>query len=316
MPSVRTPRADQELAQRARHHRQHDVVDGAPERVLDDLEVLQRTPHPREAPMGADVHVQRRRRRGVEHRPHDLPHALRRLARRGERAVGVRQRIGRARRQLHPRAQRPLRTRRQQLQGARLAVGLPRFAGVAHRRRLGREVEQHGRQVDPGDPVDQRVVGLGDQRATIVLQALDQPHLPQRLGAVELLGEDARGEVAQLLPIPRRRQRRVAHVVLEVEARIIHPHGAPAVERRVRVSQLVAVARHQVQALADLFEELLQRRRRALQQREPAHVHVRARPLLVQEGGVHRREPVEMTLRHGETLRLLRAHHSPRPHSS
>ena len=33
-------------------------------------------------------------------------------------------------------------------------------------------------------------------------RALDQPQLPQRLRAVEPLGEDPRDELAQLLPLP------------------------------------------------------------------------------------------------------------------
>ena len=62
--------------------------------------------------------------------------------------------------------------------------------------------------------------------------------------------------------------------------------------------QLVAVARHQVQPPADLLEEFLQRRRRAFQDRQAADVHVRVRPLLVQEGGVDGGQPIEMALGH------------------
>ncbi len=61
----------------------------------------------------------------------------------------------------------------------------------------------------------------------------------------------------------------------------------------------MAVAGHEVQAPADLFQELLERGRGALQQGEPAHVHVRVWPLLVQEGGIHRGEPVQVALGHG-----------------
>ena len=91
-------------------------------------------------------------------------------------------------------------------------------------------------------------------------------------------------------------QRGVAHVVLEVEARVVDPHRAPAVERRV--GELVAVAGHQVQAPADLLEELLHRRRRAFDDRQPADVHVRDGALLVQERGVDRGQPVEVALGH------------------
>ena len=198
-------------------------------------------------------------------------------------------------RQLEPGAHRAPHARRDELGGSGSGCGFhgaPECAAAA----VGREVEQHRRQIDPRDPVDQRVVGLGDQREAVVLEALDQPHLPQRLGAVELLGEDPRGQVAQLLPAARGRQRGMADVVLEVEARVVDPYRPAAVERRM--GELVAVARHEVQPPADLLEKLIHRGRRALDDRQPADVHVRGRSLLVQEGGVDRGEPVEVTLRH------------------
>src|SRR6266566_3781906 len=164
------------------------------------------------------------------------------------------------------------------------------------RRGLGGDVEQHRGQVHAADPVDQRVVGLGDQREAVVPQTLDQPHLPQGLGAIELLGEDPRGEAAQLVPAAGRGQRGVADVVLEVEARVIDPHGPPAVERGV--GELVAVARHQVQAQANLLEQFARRGRWPFDDRQAPDVHVRVATLLVQEGGVDRREPVEVALWH------------------
>jgi hypothetical protein len=49
--------------------------------------------------------------------------------------------------------------------------------------RLGRlgdrsQIEQDGCEVHAGDAVDQRVVGLGDQREAVALQPLDHPGLP------------------------------------------------------------------------------------------------------------------------------------------
>ena len=61
-------------------------------------------------------------------------------------------------------------------------------------------------------------------------QPLDQPQLPERLRAVELLGEDPRGEVAQLLLGAGRRQRGLAHVVVEVEVGVVDPDRAALVE--------------------------------------------------------------------------------------
>ena len=59
----------------------------------------------------------------------------------------------------------------------------------------------------PGDAVDEGVVALADDREAVVVEALDQPQLPERLAAVELLGEDPRGQVPQLLLGARRPER-------------------------------------------------------------------------------------------------------------
>ena len=93
-----------------------------------------------------------------------------------------------------------------------------------------------------------------------------------------------------------RRQRAVADVVLEVEVGVVDPHRAAAVDGRV--GELVAVAGNQVQAPADLLEELVHRRRGPLDDREAADVHVRDGALLVQEGGVDWGQPIEVALRH------------------
>ena len=227
-PSVRRPRGDQERAQRARDDREHDVVDGAAERVLDELEVLEAGCRRRRS-AGAG----RSGRSAASPAPGSArPTRSRRSPRRPRGRAPARARGGPARRARPRPARAPARTAPRtpaatQLGGARLGVRLPGAARVSDRRRVGREVEQHRREVDARDAVDQRVVGLGDQREAVVLEALDQPHLPQRLGAVELLGEDARGQVLQLLLAARRGQRGVAHVVLEVEARVVDPHGRP-----------------------------------------------------------------------------------------
>ena len=99
--------------------------------------------------------------------------------------------------------------------------------------RLLLEVEEDGGDVDAGDAVDERVVALADDREAVAVEPLDQPQLPERLGAVELLGEDPRREVAQLLLGARRRQRGVAHVVVEVEEGVVDP-DRPALARRGR----------------------------------------------------------------------------------
>ena len=188
--------------------------------------------------------------------------------------------------------------------GARgLGLRHPRLGAVARAVPLGRQVEEHGREVDAGDAVDHRVVRLGDQREPPVLEALDEPQLPQRLRAVQALGEHARAHGEQRVLVAGRGQRRVAHVVGEVERRVVDPQRAAGLERRRR--ELLAVARDEVQPRLDVREELLQPGRLALEQREGADVHVRVRLLLRQERGIDRRQPVEMLLGgHGPIVSL------------
>ena len=188
---------------------------------------------------------------------------------------------------------------REQVQRARLVVGHPRLEAVLERTSLRAEVEQHRAEVDAGDPVDHRVVALGEQREAAAGQALDEPQLPQRLGAVQLLGEHARGEVHELLVAAGRGQRGVADVVLEVEVAVVGPQRPAG--RGGRVDEPLAVARHVVQARADRVQELVVGRRRALRAHERADVHVRVRSLLVQEGRVDCGEPVEVARRHGRS---------------
>ena len=86
----------------------------------------------------------------------------------------------------------------------------------------------------PEIAVDQRVVRLGDDREAVVADAVDEPQLPQRLGAVQALGEDAAGQPAQLVLAGGRGQRGVAHVVAGVEVRVVDPHRPALHERRER----------------------------------------------------------------------------------
>jgi hypothetical protein len=164
-------------------------------------------------------------------------------------------------------------------------------------RDLGRhwaEIEDDLGDVDAGDAVDERVMGLADEGEAALLQALDHPDLPQRLRAIELLGEDAPGEAQELILGAGLRQRRVTHVVLDREARVVDPERAAGAGGRDR--QLLAIAGHEVQPRAQGIEELRVQRRWALEERHTSDVHVRRRPLLVQEGRVDSRQPVEMRL--------------------
>ena len=63
-PAVACPRARRKRPERARDGREHNVVDGAADRVLDALVVVEVAADPGEAPVGADLDVEGRVRRG------------------------------------------------------------------------------------------------------------------------------------------------------------------------------------------------------------------------------------------------------------
>ena len=134
------------------------------------------------------------------------------------------------------------------------------------------------------------MVRLAHQREAVLADAVDEPDLPQRLRAVELLGEDAAGQPSQLVLAGRLRERRVAHVVADVEVRVVDPHRPRLRERRER--ELLAVAGDLVQALLDQPEQLLVGGRIALEHEYGADVHVGSVLLEREERGVEAGEPV------------------------
>src|SRR5690606_9751894 len=127
--------------------------------------------------------------------------------------------------------------RHRQLGGGGGAPGLPvgRFLDVAG----GDDVQQDRGQVHSRQAVDHAVVDLGDDREPALGQALDHPQLPQRLGAVELLGDDAPRQLLQLIVGAGSGEAGVAYVVVEVDVVVVDPN------RRRRVGderQALAVA--------------------------------------------------------------------------
>ncbi len=132
------------------------------------------------------------------------------------------------------------------------------------------------------------MVGLRQQREAVAVEPVDQPQLPERLVAVERLGEDAAGEIAQLLLVARLRQPGVAQVVAQVEVRVVDPARAALPERDER--EALAEPRHEVQAAVDVLEQLDVAGRLALEDDHRGDVHVRRVVLEVEERGV---EPAE-----------------------
>ena len=274
----------QEVGERPGDDREHDVVDGRAERVLDQLELVEPGAHDLDPAMRAGCDVERRVGRRVERGPRHLADAGGDLAGLAERLARVRDRAERPAGDLGDRAHGAGQPARGKLGARRLGLGHPRLAAVA--RPVGREVEQHAGEVDARDAVDQRVVGLREQGEAAVVQALDEPQLPQRLRAIQALGEHAPGERQQRRFVTGLGQGGVADVVGEVERRVVDPQRPAGLERRDR--ELLAVAGDEVQARLDVGEELVEPGRLALEDREPADVHVRVRLLLREEARVDR----------------------------
>ena len=126
--------------------------------------------------------------------------------------------------------------------------------------------------------------------------ALHEPHLPQRLRAVEALGEDPGGQPQQLLLVSRRRQRGLADVIGEVEVGVVHPQRPAGAQGRI--TDLLAIARNEVEPPADVLEEVLVGRWRPLERGDATDVHMGPAALLEEEGGVHGAEAIEVLLGH------------------
>ena len=193
----------------------------------------------------------------------------------------------------------------EQLRRARQRAGHPGNRRARGGGRLGRRVEQDGGDVHAGDPVDERMVGLCDQRKTFPGHPLHEPDLPQRLGAIQALREQPPGELLQCGVVGGSWQGGVADVVARVEMRVVGPYRPALPERHV--GKPLAIARHQVQAAEDVIDELLRRGRLALEDHHRRDVHVRGRVVLqVQERGIERGQAVWVG--HGSIVAASGAH--------
>ena len=101
------------------------------------------------------------------------------------------------------------------------------------------------------------MVNLAHHRDSVAGEAVNQVQLPQRPGAVQRPGVDARHLLGQLSVGPRRRQGDLANVELEVEVRVVDPVGVVEVERHLR--QPPPERRHEGEPLGDQALESWQR---------------------------------------------------------
>jgi hypothetical protein len=173
-----------------------------------------------------------------------------------------------------------------ELQRTGLGLRHPEVLDVRARRR--RDVQHDLADLERRDAVDHGLVGLGDDRGLVLLQALDQVDLPQRAGVVERARHQARDQVVQLRLVARFGQGAPANVVGDVEVGVVDPHGA--CDASGDVHDLLPVARHEAEALLDEVDELVvvEARLGPSEHRHPADVHRRLGVLQVQERGVQR----------------------------
>ena len=150
--------------------------------------------------------------------------------------------------------------------------------------------EEHAEDVEAGDTVDERVVGLREDREAAAIETLHEPHLPQRPVAAQVVREDSAGEHLQLVLAARLRERGVAHVVAQVEALVVDPARAGLGERNLR--DALPVTRHQAEARLDVGQQPLVWGWLPGEDQRPRHVHVRGRVFQLQERCIERTEPV------------------------
>jgi len=134
------------------------------------------------------------------------------------------------------------------------------------------------------------VVALGDEREAAALQAVDEQQFPERLRAVQAVGEDPPGEVLQLLLAARRGQAGVAQVVAQVEVRVVDPDRPALVERDA--GEALAKAGDEVQARLDQLAQLVVGRRGPVEDGDRCDVQACPGLLEVQERRVECRDAV------------------------
>jgi hypothetical protein len=178
---------------------------------------------------------------------------------------------------------------------------------------LAVRVEPHhrGHQVDARHSIDHAVVHLGDHREAVVLEPVDEPHLPERAVTIELLRHDATGQPLEAPDVAGHGQARMAHVIVEVEPGVVDPHRMRE-ERHPR--ELLAkprvplqrAFRHRADAL-DVDAAVLRAQGLRVEDADRADVHVDVGVLEGEKSGVQSRQPLVMLVGHGRGKTTKRA---------
>ena len=160
-------------------------------------------------------------------------------------------------------------------------------------RRLGRDraVEEDGGDLHRCHAIDQRVVGLADDRELLGPQSGDQLQPPERAFAVQRPGEQAAGDLFEPPVTAARHEVNRVDVRLDREVRVVDPVGVAEAEGGL--GEPAPQSRNRVQARSDRFTQGLDRRRLAAKAHRPADGHRRLLGLQVEEDAVQRAQPVE-----------------------
>ncbi len=301
IPSTWTPRSSSQRRRAPAVAVRMTSLTVTPKAFLIDLKSLEREARPGEAPLGADLDVERHLRRPPHQVPRHLPDADDAVHRAPSRPA--RPAHGATEPARHPPQGLPDAARG--AAGERGAGGrLVRAPGLLRANRLGGrlDVEEEGADVDRREAVGERVVGLVDDREAVVLEALDQDQLPERARAIEGRREDLADEIVELGVVAGGREADPAHVVGQVEVGIVDPEGRAQAQRREGKS--LAQARQEVDATADVGDEVLVAGRLPAAHEHGADRHVPVAPLVGQERRVERSQPVHMAQCHASPFSL------------
>ena len=165
------------------------------------------------------------------------------------------------------------------------------------KRRAGIDVEEHLVQAGGSGPVHQSVVDLHEQSHAAILEALDEPDLPQRAVPLELVAEQVARQGTELARPARGRHAYPADLALEIDVRVVHPGGA--VEAKGDPYQATQERPEQPgpgfeQGAQAIHVEAVGGARRVEHHQRPG-VHVPTGRLAIDKAGVHATEPLHRT---------------------
>ena len=135
-------------------------------------------------------------------------------------------------------------------------------------------------------------MALDQDGEPVALQTFDQIHLPERLLAVQGLGEDPVRQGDEFPLGARRGKGRVTHVEGDVEGVVIDPERPADVHRRV--GQPLPIPRNQGKTRLDVGHEVPVGRSLAVEYEHGTDVHVAGLVLVRQERGIEACQPVHV----------------------